>query len=138
MNKEIEALISEYEDEGFFTRVAPSPEMIEEAQAALGLTIPAEFLDYLRIYSHGGINGTEILGVGINGKMVFLDVTMQYRSYGMPDNLIVIERCDEWVYCLDSETCRVVSWSQLDGVRDEYASFDEFLLSDLREAIDNL
>lgn len=138
MNTEIESLISQYEGEGFFTRIAPSPETIAAVEETLGLMIPKQFVDYLNVYSHGGINGTEILGVGMNGRVVFLDVTLQYRAYGMPDNLLVIERCDEWVYCLDCTTEHVVSWSQEEGVRDEYSCFDDFLLSDLKEAIDNL
>lgn len=109
--------------------------MIEEAQEKLGVKIPDRFLEYLNIYSYGGINGTEILGIG---KIMFLETTMKYRRYGLPDNLIVIEDCGEWAYCLDAESGKVVSWSQLDGVKDEYPSFDEFLLDELEEAIANL
>ena len=138
MNKEIESLIAEYESEGFFTRIAPTEEMIAEAQEKLGFAIPIQFVEYLGKYSYGGINGTVILGIGLSGRIAFLDETLKCRKYGLPSNLLVFENCDEWVYCLDSETGRVVSWSQLDGIRDEYATFDEFLLSDLREAIDNL
>ena len=138
MNKQIEDLISEYEDEGFFTRVAPTPDMIDDAQQKLGVKIPEQFLEYLKVYSHGGINGILILGVGMTGNVMFLESTLEYRNYGLPENLIVIENCDEWVYCLDADTGRVVSWSQLDGVMDEYACFDDFLLDELKEGIANL
>lgn len=138
MNDRIRGLISQYEDEGFFTRVPPTPEMIEEAQEKLGVKIPDQFLEYLNIYSYGGINGTEILGIGRNGKIMFLETTMRYRRYGLPDNLIVIEDCGEWAYCLDAESGKVVAWSQLDGVKNEYPSFDDFLLDELEEAIANL
>ena len=138
MNDKIKELISKYEDEGFFTRVSPTPEMVKEAQEKLGLVLPAQFLEYLDVYSYGGINGTEILGIGMTGKIMFLEATLEYRRYGLPDNLIVVENCDEWVYCLDAETGKVVSWSQLDGLKDEYPSFDDFLLDELNEAIANL
>lgn len=138
MNEKIKKRISEYEDEGFFTRVAPTPEMLEEAQEKLGVKIPGQFLDYLNTYSHGGVGGIEILGVGFNGVMAFLETTLRYRKYGLPENFIVIENCDEWVYCLDADSGRVVSWSQLDGVKGEYESFDDFLLDELENAIDNL
>lgn len=122
----------------FFTRVPPTPEMVKEAQEKLGVEIPEQFLEYLNIYSYGGINGTEILGIGMTGKIMFLEETLEYRRYGLPDNLIVVENCDEWVYCLDAETGKVVSWSQLDGLKDEYPSFDDFLLDELNKAIANL
>lgn len=138
MNDQIKGLISQYEDEGFFTRVPPTPEMIEEAQEKLGVKIPDQFLEYLNIYSYGGINGTEIPGIGKNGKIMFLETTMKYRRYGLPDNLIVIEDCGEWAYCLDAESGKVVSWSQLDGIKDEYPSLDDFLLDKFEEAIANL
>ncbi|ACV22894.1 SMI1 / KNR4 family [Slackia heliotrinireducens] len=138
MNDKIKELISKYEDEGFFTRVPPTPEMVKEAQEKLGVEIPEQFLEYLNIYSYGGINGTEILGIGMTGKIMFLEETLEYRRYGLPNNLIVVENCDEWVYCLDAETGKVVSWSQLDGLKDEYPSFDDFLLDELNEAIANL
>lgn len=138
MNDRIRGLISQHENEGFFTRVPPTPEMIEKAQEKLGVKIPDQFLEYLNIYSYGGINGTEILGIGKNGKIMFLETTMRYRRYGLPDNLIVIEDCGEWAYCLDAESGKVVSWSQLDGVKNEYPSFDDFLLDELEEAIANL
>lgn len=138
MNDKIRELISEYEDEGFFTRVSPTPEMIEEAQGQLGVGIPDQFLEYLDIYGYGGINGTEILGIGKTGKIMFLEATLEYRRYGLPENLIVVENCDEWVYCIDAVSGKVVSWSQQDGLKDEYSSFDDFLLDEFNEAIANL
>ncbi len=138
MNKEIQDLISKYEDEGFFTKVPPTQEMIETAQNNLGCTIPNQFLEYLKVYSYGGINGTTILGIGKTGRIIFLDVTLEYRKYGLPENLIVIENCDEWLYCIDANTGEVVSWAIGENVHVEYACFDDFLLSDLKEAIANL
>ena len=49
-----------------------------------------------------------------------------------------MENCDEWLYCLDCDTGEVVSWSQADGVLPGYPSFDDFLLQDLEDAIENL
>lgn len=138
MNDKIKRLISQYESEGFFTKVPPTQEMIDRAQAELGFIIPGQFLDYLNTYSYGGINGITILGIGKNGSITFLETTMRYRKYGLPNNLLAVENCDEWLYCIDADTGRVVSWSQVDGVRDEYSSFDDFLLQELEDAIENL
>ncbi|MBQ9069030.1 MAG: SMI1/KNR4 family protein [Eggerthellaceae bacterium] len=138
MNDKISALIAQYESDGDFTHVAPTAEMLEEAQSRLGVVIPQQFVDYLNAYSHGGIGGIEILGIGLTGKMVFLDATLRYREHGLPNNLLVVENCDEWLYCLDCDNGKVVSWSQIDGTRCEYPSFDDFLIQDLEDAIANL
>lgn len=138
MNDEISSLIAQHAHDGDFTHMAPTDEMLEEAQNQLGVVIPQQFVDYLNAYSFGGIGGIEILGIGLNGKMTFLDATLRYREHGLPNNLLVVENCDEWLYCLDCDTGEVVSWSQADGARREYPSFDDFLVQDLEDAIENL
>lgn len=138
MNAQIRALIAQHEQDGFFTRVAPTEEMLASAQRLLGVTIPKQFVEYLNEYSHGGVGGVEILGVGLTGTMLFLEVTLDYRKYGLPHNLLAVENCDEWLWCLDCDTGEIVSWSQVDGVLPGYPSFDDFLLQDLEDAIENL
>lgn len=138
MNAQIRDLIAEHEEDGLFTRVAPTEEMLASAGQQLGVTIPQQFVDYLKEYSHGGVGGVEILGVGLTGRMAFLDTTLDYRQYGLPHNLLAVENCDEWLYCLDCDTGEVVSWSEFDGVLPGYPSFDDFLLEDLTDAIENL
>ncbi len=115
MNAQIRALIAQHEQKGDFTHVAPTEEMLASAQRLLSVTIPQQFVDYLAEYSHGGVGGIEILGVGLDESMAFLEV-----------------------YCLDCDTGEVVSWSQADGVLPGYPSFDDFLLQDLEDAIENL
>ena len=138
MNAQIRALIARHEQDALFTRVAPTEEMLTSAQRLLDVTIPRQFVEYLNEYSHGGVGGVEILGVGLTGTMLFVDTTLRYRKYGLPHNLLAVENCDEWLYCLDCDTGEVVSWSQVDGVLPGYPSFDDFLLQDLEDAIENL
>ena len=138
MNERIAKLVSDHEEDGFFTHMALTSDMIESAQELLGLTIPQQFTDYLKNYGHGGIGGVEILGIGLTGAMLFLETTLRYRKYGLPQNLLVIENVDEWVYCIDCDTGAVVSWSQIDGVRPEFPDFDEFVISEFEDAIENL
>ena len=138
MNGKIEALISQHEQDGDFTHMKLTDRMLEDAQAQLELTIPTQFVDFLNAYSHGGIGGVEILGVGLTGTMVFLEATLRARKYGLPQNLLVVEDCDEWLYCIDCDSSKVVSWSQVDGIREEYPDFDTFLLQDLEDAVENL
>jgi len=138
MKAQIRALIAQHEKEGDFTHVAPTEEMLASAQRLLGVTIPQQFVEFLQRYSYGGIGGVTILGVGLDGSMAFLEETLDYRKYGLPHNLLAVENCDEWLYCLDCDTGEVVSWSQVDGILPGYPSFDDFLLQDLEDAIENL
>ena len=137
MNKKIEAVISQYGENGSFTKVAPTQAMLAEAQQKLGFPIPEQFIEYHNVYSHGGI-GFEILGVGFDGTMFFLDETLEYREDGLPGNLLVVENCDEWLYCVDANTGEVVSWYFDDDPSVDYPCFDDYLLDRLNDAIENL
>ncbi len=72
-------------------------------------------------------------------KAIFKEVTMQYRNYGLPKNLIVVENCDEWLYCIDTNSKKVVAWDRIDGVLGErYSTFLEFLVDRFNGEIENL
>lgn len=137
MNSEIEELISRYGEETSFTRVAPTQAMLDEVKEQLGFTVPDQYLDYLNAYSHGGF-GFEILGIGFDGSISFLDETLEYREDGLPENLLVVENCDEWLYCVDVSTGEVVSW-YLDGeIYPAYSCFDDYLLDRINDSIENM
>ena len=138
MNDRLTNLIAQYEQEGDFTHKAPTKDMLVAAERLLDVTIPQQFVEFLHEYSYGGIGGVTILGTGLDGSMAFLEVTLDYRKYGLPHNLLAVENCDEWLYCLDCDTGEIVSWSPLDGVMPEHRHFDDFLLDELTNAIDNL
>lgn len=138
MNDQIRALIAQYEKDAHFTRVAPTEEMLESAQRLLGVTIPQQFIDYLMEYSHGGVGGIEVLGVGLTGTMLFLEATLWHRKHGLPNNLLVVENCDEWQECIDCDTGEVVSWDPIEGAIVDYPNFDAFLLDRTQDAIENL
>ncbi len=111
--------------------------MLAEVEEKLGFSVPEQFRDYLNTYSHGGI-GFEILGIGFDGSISFLEETLEYREDGLPKNLLVVENCDEWLYCIDVNTGEVVSWSIDENPRVEYPSFDDYLADRLNDAIENL
>jgi hypothetical protein len=138
MNDKIRSLILHYEQDGDFTRVKLTDAMLEEAQNQLGLTIPSQFVDYLAEFSHGGIAGVVIMGVGLNGSMVFVEATLNMRTHGLPESLLVVENCDEWLYCIDCSNGAVVSWEIGGEVKQEFECFDDFLLSEYSDAIENL
>lgn len=137
MNETIKRLIGRYEEKGDFTYTAITDEQIAESQSLLSVKLPIQFLEFLQTYGHGGIGGVEVLGVGKNGHLLFVEETIKYRQHALPCSLIVIENCDEWVYCIDTQNNNVVSW---DGknTKEEYPDFDAYLLGRFTEAIENL
>lgn len=137
MNKQIVDLITQNGKDDAFNKVAPTQAMLDEAQSELGFPVPEQFLEYLNTYGHGGF-GFEILGIGFDGSIAFLEETLEYREEGLPANLLVVENCDEWLYCIDADTGEVASWSFDEEPCVEFPSFDDFLLSRLNDAIENL
>lgn len=94
MNKLYE-LIKQHESKGDFTYAIVTEKMLNEAEKRLGIKIPKEYRYFLEKFGHGGIGGIEVLGVGKNGSLIFEKETLKYRTYGLPDELIAIENCDE-------------------------------------------
>lgn len=137
MNNQIKELISQYGKDGSFTKIAPNQAMLEQAESRLGFSIPEQYLEFLNTYSQGGF-GFEILGVGFDGSVSFLEETLEYREDGLPENLLVVENCDEWLYRIDSDTGGVVSWF-LDGEAcPAYSCFDDFLLARINDSVENM
>ena len=137
MNKSLKDLIKIHEKPMDFTHYAFHPKCIANAESKLGITLPDEYITFLREYGHGGINGVETIGIGRNGQFLFVDETLTFRQYGLPNNLIVIENCDEWLYCLNTDNGHVVMWSQ-EKQAPAYTSFDEYLADRVSDAIDNM
>lgn len=72
-------------------------------------------------------------------KAVFKDKTLEYRNYGLSDNLIVVENCDEWLYCIDVDTEKVVSLDRTNGVLGErYDTFLDFIIDRFNDEIENI
>lgn len=94
--------IKENENKGDFTYAEVTDSMLTKAEARLGLKLPNAYRWFLINFGQGGIGGIEVLGIGKNGKMNFVEETLKYRSYGLPKDVILIENCDEWVYCINS------------------------------------
>lgn len=137
MTKELQELIREYENPGDFTHTSISTSELELAEKELHLALPKQYVDFLGGYGHGGIGGVEVIGIGKSGKLLFVEETRKYREYGLPENYLVIENCDEWVYCIDCSTQKVVSWSN--GCTENcYPDFDAYLLDRFHDAVENL
>ena len=100
MNDIILNTIKKYEVKGDFNYASVTDDMISDAEEILGVKLPNQYVDYIKMFGHGGIAGVEILGVGLTGKMIFVESTLEYRADELPGNLVVIENVDEWLMCL--------------------------------------
>ena len=138
MNDIIIEKIRKYEIKGDFNYASVTDDMISEAEDKLGVKLPDQYIEYIKMFGHGGIAGLEILGVGLTGRMIFVDSTLEYRADELPENLVVIENVDEWLMCLDCNNGKVISWDFTGYIKDEYDSFDEYLIDQMNNAIENM
>ena len=138
MNEKILEIATRYEESSFFTRAGFSDEARASAESELNLTLPEQYVEYLNIFGHGGVGGVEILGVGCDGTLIFVEDTVFYRKYGLPLNLVVVENHDEWLTCIDCSTGKIVSWSQDEETLPECDCFDDYIVEEFQEAVDNL
>lgn len=138
MNDVIKNLINQYEQKGDFNYATVTDNMIAAAEEKLGVKLPEQYIDFLKEYGHGGIAGIEVMGVGLTGRMLFVDTTLEYREDDLPDNLVVVENVDEYLTCIDCDTEKIVSWDFSGYIKEEYSSFDEYLVDQMHGAIENL
>lgn len=138
MNNQILDLIKKYEQPGDFNYANVSDEMINNAEATLGVKLPDQYVEFLKRFGHGGIGGIETIGVGLTGRMMFVDTTLDYREEELPDNLVVIENVDEWLNCIDCNTGKIVSWDFTGYIKEDYMCFDEYLIDQMNIAIENI
>lgn len=140
MKNEIVELIENNEEvfEDAFLMRFPIDEELAGAEKELGFAIPEEYVWFLKTYGHGGFF-FEFLGYGLNGKAIFVDKTLQEREFGLPKELLVIEDCDEYVRCIDTNSKEIVSWSKhdSDGIIKVADSFYEHFLDNIDNAIEN-
>jgi len=53
--------------------------------------------------------------------------------------VLVIENCDEWIYCIDTKTGKVKMWSRGANKTDEvYDTFIDYLKARIEDAIENM
>lgn len=116
----------------------PTDEELADAENALGLQIPEEYVWFLKTYGHGGFF-FELLGYGLNGNAIFVTKTLHEREFGLPKELLVIEDCDEYVHCIDTISKQIVSWSKYDndGIIKVADDFYKYFLDNIDNAIEN-
>ena len=138
MNEEIIELINKYEKDGDFTYANISDEVIKDSEKVLCVKLPEQYVSFLKLYGHGGICGIETLGVGLTGRPIFVNVTLDYRNEGLPKNYVAIENVDEWINCIDCKTGKIVSWDLCGYIQEDYECFDDYLIDQMNNAIENI
>ena len=137
MNRQIRNIIEEYNEPFWFAKVSVTMDSIAEDEAVLNLKFPQQYIEFLQELGSGGLFGVDIFGVTKTGYRTHVTETLRYREYGLPENFLIVENCDEWVYCIDCNTGEVVSWDCSGYVLKNYDDFDSFFLNELKEAVDN-
>lgn len=139
MNEKLYRKIKQIEEKGDFTHSLFTDDMLKEAEKRLNIKLPVQYKDFLENFGHGGIGGLEVLGVGNNNKLIFVESTLKFREYGLPVNVIIIENCDEWLYCINENDGKIVMWSN--GCREvstAYNDFDEYLEDRIQDILENM
>lgn len=138
MNSEISQLIDTYAGAKSFSRVCPSKDQIAACEKELNVSLPPQYIEFLEELGQGGFNGVYVLGFSRSGSSLFAQETEEHRAYGLPQRLVVVENCDEWLYCLDCIDGSVCTWAFDSGDASAYPCFDDYFLDRLKDAVENL
>ena len=108
----------------------------------LDVKLPNSYKWFLKTFGYGFIYGIEILGYGKFTPPLVVTKTLDYRKYGLPNEYVVIEDCDEFIYCLDTSKmenneCPVISWYMQDLLLFEEKNFIRFFFRELLNMQDN-
>lgn len=126
--------------DGYYTGPSNDEDIISIEQL-LSVHLPEDYKWFLKHFGSGGSYGVLIFGIGKVQPPKVVKETQNWRKLGLPKHFVVIEDCDEWVTCLNTQNytegkCPVVAWSPNDSVPTFKAeSFEEYLSNSFRERI---
>lgn len=120
---------------GAFFKKGVSEQIIIKFQDELQVKFPKSYVQFLKEFGEGGINGTYFFGIGNENFASVLKRTRQFREKeNIPQEYIVIQNPntleEEWLICLDTsrmedEECPVIKYMLGSGEITEYApNFD--------------
>lgn len=133
----VDEMILAAKDNAFFIGTTDK-RYIDQIETLLEVKLPEEYKWFISKYGHGFVYSVFILGVGKDKSLVCANETLIKRQAGLPKNLVVVENCDEWVYCIDCDNGEVLMWSAWEGISDYcYNSFLEYLLDRIKETVEN-
>ncbi|MBC1804920.1 SMI1/KNR4 family protein [Listeria booriae] len=136
INHTIHNLIEQYGEEGDFTGSVSSV-AIKQAEELIDTQFSPEYRWFIEKYGSGGVLGIDIIGIGKNNSYVVSKITRRLREqFNLPNNLIVIEDCDAFYYCLNTDDSKVYFWDKIDEMGEivalDFLSFLEERINDMR------
>lgn len=126
-----------FEHSGDYDRKEVSEKQLRAVEKEIGCRIPEEYRACLKEFGMGDrIDGFVVLGFNDNKEPVFLRAAEDYRVFGLPEGVLVLEECEEWLYCIDIHTGEVFTWSPGNSVLNEaYDSFFDYLEGRIMEVL---
>ncbi len=107
----------------------------------LDVILPESYKSFLRDYGLAVLPGFEILGNGLFTVPACVESTQDWRKYGLPRSMVVIEdEGTDWIYCLETSKntfgeCPVVDWEQNHGIgKEHYENFSGFFEARLKDS----
>lgn len=97
-----------------------SDEKVRETEQKLQVLLPESYKWFLKNYGSGGSFGIGIIGYDFVGPSVVTATKSHQKYYGLIDGIVVIEKIDEFAYCLDTNKmkngeCPVIMWDNQEG-----------------------
>jgi antitoxin YobK len=136
----IQKLIFNLGDITYFTGKADKSR-VDLIERELGVSLPNSYKWFLREYGIAVLPGFIILGNGLSIIPSCVESTLDWRKFGLEQELVVIEDDGtDWIYCLDTSNisnseCPVVDWEQRKGIGEKYyKTFLDFFESRLEES----
>lgn len=131
------SLIQKYEAPEDFTHTAVDTSYLHQCEKVLNHRLPGQYMEFLTTYSQGGIFGIVTLGINAFGEPTFLKATEDYRLFGLPENLLVIEEDDNNAnYCLNLNDESVAYWHiGEDTYQKVYPDFCSYLTGRIADSI---
>ena len=141
---EVKEFIERNVDEILFVAGGIQNDDIKQMENDLGVVFPVDYKIFLKEYGGCSVLGVTIFGVTAMPYPSIVDITKEYRQYGLPNRYIVYENCDEYVNCIDADSSsekfgETISWSYVDKKVHYYGRkiFESFIL-ELSDAEENL
>ena len=112
----------------------------------LDVTLPKSYKQYLVRYGFVEMFGRTIFGYEPPDETTVVGYTERFLNLGLPKGFIVIEDVHEFIYCLNTDEmndnleCPVVCYFPYGNpsYNVEYSSFEEYLVDNIKEGLENL
>lgn len=142
--EQLKGIIDNHRKEKDFTG-GITDDKVMKIEEELHVKLPDSYKWFLRNYGRGGLFGVDILGWGKSEIAPVVKETRRYYIQGLPSSYVVVEDCDEFLYCVDTDTADpesneapVLVWYKANAKSIKRApSFAHFFLNRLLDALED-